>query len=149
PHRRPLADVLTCIREKTTIDRAGRKLAINAERHLKPPEEMMRLFCDAPEAVEETLALSAALSFSLGELRYEYPDEQAYGLDNAPDALAHFTYEGAARRYSEGIPDEVRANLDHELQFTAQLQYPLYFLTVYDIVNFALSKNILCQGRGS
>jgi error-prone DNA polymerase len=149
PQRRPLADVLTCIREKTTIDRAGRKLAINAERHLKPAEEMMRLFRDAPEAVEETLALSDELSFSLDELRYEYPDEQVNGFDNAQDALAHFTFEGAARRYPQGIPDKVRANLEHELELIAQLQYAPYFLTVYDIVNFARSKNILCQGRGS
>ena len=149
PDRRPLADVLTCIREKTTIDRAGRKLAINAERHLKPPEEMMRLFRDAPEAVEETLALSDELSFSLDELRYEYPDEQVNGFDNAQDALAHFTYEGAARRYPQGIPDKERANLEHELQLIAQLQYAPYFLTVYDIVAYARSIGVLCQGRGS
>ncbi len=149
PDRRPLADVLTCIREKTTIDRAGRKLAVNAERHLKPPEEMMRLFRNAPEAVEETLALSDELSFSLDELRYEYPDEQVNGFDNAQDALAHFTYEGVTRRYPQGIPAKVRANLEHELKLIAQLQYAPYFLTVHDIVNFARSKNILCQGRGS
>jgi len=149
PDRRPLADILTCIREKTTIDRAGRKLAVNAERHLKPPEEMMRLFRNAPEAVEETLALSDELSFSLDELRYEYPDEQVNGFDNAQDALAHFTYEGATRRYPQGIPAKVRANLEHELKLIAQLQYAPYFLTVHDIVNFARSKNILCQGRGS
>jgi error-prone DNA polymerase len=110
---------------------------------------MMRLFRDAPEAVEETLAFSDALSFSLDELRYEYPDEQVTGFDNSQDALAHFTYEGASRRYPQGIPDKVRANLEHELQLIAQLQYAPYFLTVYDIVNFARSKNILCQGRGS
>ena len=80
PDRRPLADVLTCIREKTTIDRAGRKLSPNAERFLKPPEEMARLFRDAPEAIEETLRLSEALTFSLDELRYEYPDETGRGL---------------------------------------------------------------------
>ena len=95
PDRRPLADVLTCIREKTTIDRAGRRLAANAERFLKPPEEMARLFRDAPEAIEETLRLSEALTFSLDELRYEYPDETIEGFDNAQDALAHLTYEGA------------------------------------------------------
>jgi DNA-directed DNA polymerase III PolC len=149
PDRRPLADILTCIREKTTIDRAGRKLAVNADRHLKPPEEMMRLFRNAPEAVEETLALSDELSFSLDELRYEYPDEQVNGFDNAQDALAHFTYEGATRRYPQGIPAKVRANLEHELKLIAQLQYAPYFLTVHNIVNFARSKNILCQGRGS
>jgi len=149
PHRRPLADVLACIREKTTIDRAGRKLAVNAERHLKSPEEMTRLFREAPEAIEETLALSDALSFSLDELRYEYPDEQVNGFDNAQDALAHLTYEGAARRYPQGIPDKVRVNIEYELKLIAQLQYAPYFLTVHDIVNFARSKNILCQGRGS
>ena len=115
PDRRPLADVLACIREKTTIDRAGRKLAVNAERHLKPPQEMVRLFRDAPEAIEETMALSDALHFSLDELRYEYPDELVAGFDNAQDALAHLTYDGAARRYPQGIPDKVRANLEHEL----------------------------------
>lgn len=149
PHRRPLADVLTCIREKTTIDRAGRKLAANAERYLKPSQEMMRLFRDTPEAIEETLRLSDALSFSLDELRYEYPDEQVEGFNNAQDALANLTYEGAAYRYPQGIPDKVRANLEHELKLIARLQYAPYFLTVYDIVRFARSQNILCQGRGS
>src|SRR6187455_545197 len=149
PDRRPLADVLTCIREKTTIDRAGRKLAVNAERYLKPPQEMLRLFRDAPEAVDETMALSDALSFSLDELRYEYPDEEVQGFDNAQDALAHLTYEGAARRYPAGIPDKVRDNLEHELKLIAQLQYASYFLTVHDIVRFARSQGILCQGRGS
>ena len=89
PDRRPLADVLTCIREKITIDRAGRKLAINAERYLKPPQEVSRLFRDAPEAIEETVTLSDELSFSLDELRYEYPDEEVKGFDNAQDALTH------------------------------------------------------------
>jgi len=149
PDRRTLADVLTCIREKTTIDRAGRRLAVNAERYLKPPQEMMRLFRHTPEAIEETLVLSDALSFSLNELRYEYPDEQIEGFDNVQGALAHFTYEGAARRYPEGIPDRVRANLEHELKLIARLEYEPYFLTVYDIVRFARSKGILCQGRGS
>jgi DNA-directed DNA polymerase III PolC len=149
PDRRPLADVLACIREKTTIDRAGRKLAANAERYLKPPHEMMRLFRDAPEAIEETMALSDALTFSLDELRYEYPDEVVEGFDNAQDALAHLTYDGAAKRYPHGIPDKVRANLAHELKLIAQLQYAPYFLTVYDIVRFARSQGILCQGRGS
>ena len=149
PDRRSLADVLTCIREKTTIDRVGRKLAVNAERYLKPPQEMLRLFHDAPEAIEETIALSDALSFSLDSLRYEYPDEEINGFDNAHDALTHLTYEGAARRYPQGLPDKVRVNLEHELKLIAQLQYAPYFITVYDIVNFARSQNILCQGRGS
>ena len=149
PSRRPLADVLTCIREKVTIDRAGRRLAANAERHLKPPDEMARLFRDAPEAIEETLHLSEALTFSLDELRYEYPDETLEGFANAQDALTHLTYEGAARRYRQGLPDKVRAAIEHELALIAQLQYAPYFLTVYDIVRFARSQKILCQGRGS
>jgi error-prone DNA polymerase len=110
---------------------------------------MLRLFRDAPEAIEETLVLSDALSFSLDELRYEYPDEEVQGFDNAQDALAHLTYEGAARRYPAGIPDKVRDNLEHELKLIAQLQYASYFLTVHDIVRFARSQGILCQGRGS
>ena len=89
PDRRPLADVLTCIREKTTIDRAGRLLAANAERHLKPPAEMARLFRDAPEAIDETLRLSDALAFSLDELKYEYPDEQIEGFASPQAALEH------------------------------------------------------------
>ena len=149
PDRRPLADVLTCIREKTTIDRAGRKLAANAERHLKSPDEMARLFRDAPEAIEETLLLSSALTFSLDELRYEYPDETLRGFDNAQAALTHLTYEGAARRYPSGLPPKVRATVEHELALIAQLQYAPYFLTVHDIVRFARSQGILCQGRGS
>jgi error-prone DNA polymerase len=149
PDRRPLADVLTCIREKTTIDRAGRKLGVNAERYLKPPQEMARLFRDAPEAIDETLRLSEALTFSLDELKYEYPDETLAGFDNAQDALVHLAHEGAARRYPQGVPDSVRTGLAHELALIAQLQYAPYFLTVYNIVQYARSQNILCQGRGS
>ena len=149
PDRRPLADVLTCIREKTTIDRAGRKLSPNAERHLKSPDEMARLFRDAPEAIEETLRLSDELTFSLDELRYEYPDETIEGFANAQDALTHLAYEGAVRRYPSGLPPKVRATVEHELALIAQLQYAPYFLTVHDIVRFARSQKILCQGRGS
>jgi error-prone DNA polymerase len=149
PDRRPLADVLTCIREKVTIDRAGRRLAANAERHLKAPQEMARLFRDAPEAIEETLRLSEALTFSLDELRYEYPDEQVAGFDNAQDALTYLAYEGAAQRYPHGLPAKVRASIDHELALIAQLQYAPYFLTVHDIVRYAREQGILCQGRGS
>jgi error-prone DNA polymerase len=149
PDRRPLADVLTCIREKVTIDRAGRKLAVNAERHLKPAEEMARLFHDAPEAIDETMRLSEALTFSLDELGQEYPDEQVTGFASPQAGLEHLTYEGAARRYPQGIPDSVRAGLAHELALIAQLAYAPYFLTVYNIVQYARSQNILCQGRGS
>ncbi|MDP2294142.1 MAG: DNA polymerase III subunit alpha [Pseudolabrys sp.] len=149
PDRRPLADVLTCIREKVTIDRAGRRLAANAERFLKPPAEMLRLFRDAPEAIAETLRLSEALSFSLDELKYEYPDETIDGFATAQAALAHLVDQGAARRYPGGVPPPVRATLDHELALIAQLEYAPYFLTVHDIVRYARAQGILCQGRGS
>jgi error-prone DNA polymerase len=147
--RRELADVLTCIREKLVIDRAGRKLAVNAERHLKSPAEMARLFRDAPEAIEETARLSDELTFSLDELRYEYPDEQIDGFASPLEALKALTYQGAAQRYPDGIPDKIRRIIEHELALIAQRQYEPYFLTVYDIVRYARSQNILCQGRGS
>jgi error-prone DNA polymerase len=149
PERRPLQDVLTCIREHTTIDKAGRLLDANAERHLKPPAEMARLFRDVPEAIEETLRLSSALSFSLDQLRYAYPDEDLAGFASAQEALAHLTWQGAAKRYPGGIPDSIRATLDHELALIARVKYAPYFLTVHKIVQFARSKEILCQGRGS
>ena len=105
PDRRELQDVLTCIREHLTIDSAGRRLAVNAERYLKPSAEMARLFRDAPQAIEATAALDAALTFSLDELRYEYPEEMRAGFATPQDALVHLAWEGAAARYPEGIPD--------------------------------------------
>ena len=110
---------------------------------------MARLFRDAPEAIEETLRLSEALTFSLDELRYEYPDEQVEGFGNAQGALTHLAYEGAKQRYPAGIPDKVRAGIEHELKLIAQLAYAPYFLTVHDIVRYARAQGILCQGRGS
>src|SRR5215813_1046223 len=149
PDRRELQDVLTAIREHVTIDEAGRLLAVNAERYLKPPDEMARLFRDAPEAIAETRRLSDALTFSLEELRYEYPDETREGFATPQDALAHLAFAGAAERYPAGIPDKVRASLEYELKLIASLDYAPYFLTVHDIVRFARSQKILCQGRGS
>ncbi len=149
PDRRELQDVLTCIREHLIIDQAGRRLAANAERYLKPPSEMARLFHAAPEAIEQTLALDAALTFSLDELRHEYPDERRAGFASAHEALAHLAWEGAAKRYPEGIPGNVRQTLDHELALIGELDYAPYFLTVHSIVEYARSQNILCQGRGS
>ena len=149
PDRRDLQDVLTCIREHLTIDKAGRRLAVNAERYLKPPEEMARLFRDAPEAIEETVKLDAALTFSLDELRYEYPEEMRAGFATPQDALVHLAWDGAAARYPEGIPDKVRETLAHELALIGKLNYAPYFLTVHYIVGYARSQNILCQGRGS
>ncbi|TMJ39111.1 MAG: error-prone DNA polymerase, partial [Alphaproteobacteria bacterium] len=149
PDRRELQDVLTCIREHLTIDTAGRRLAVNAERYLKPPAEMARLFHDTPEAIEETAALDAALTFSLDELRYEYPEEMRADFATPQDALVHLAWEGAAARYPDGIPDNVRQSLAHELALIGKLNYAPYFLTVHHIVEYARSQNILCQGRGS
>ena len=111
PDRRELHDVLTCIREHLTIDTAGRRLAMNAERYLKPPDEMARIFAHAPEAIAETLALDRSLTFSLDELKYEYPDETVAGFASAQEALEHLTWQGARERYPEGIDDEVRQSL--------------------------------------
>ncbi len=149
PERRQLQDVVTCIREHVTLKAAGRKLEANAERHLKPPEEMARLFRAAPQAVEETLRFLARCDFSLDELKYEYPDETRAGFPTPQAALAAFAEEGARRRCPNGITERVRRALDHELAVIAELNYAPYFLTVHDIVGFARSRGILCQGRGS
>jgi error-prone DNA polymerase len=149
PERRTLQDVVTCIREHLTLSAAGRRLEANAERHLKAPHEMARLFRDAPQAVEATLRFLERCRFSLDELRYEYPDETREGFDTPQDALVALTEEGACRRYPHGIPPKVRAALDHEFALIAELKYAPYFLTVHDIVRYARSRDILCQGRGS
>ncbi|MBV9970857.1 MAG: error-prone DNA polymerase, partial [Xanthobacteraceae bacterium] len=149
PERRPLQDVMTCIREHVTLVTAGRRLEVNAERHLKDPEEMARLFRAAPAAIDETLHLLERCKFSLDELKYEYPDETREGYATPQEALVAATEEGARRRYPDGVPDKVRAALDHEFALIAGLDYAPYFLTVYDIVRFARTQGILCQGRGS
>ena len=149
PERRALADVLTCIREKTTLEAAGRLTQANAERHLKGPHEMARLFGDAPEAVTETVRFLDGLAFSLDELKHCYPEELREGHATPQAALEAFTWEGARARYPDGVPERTRETLTHELKLIASLNYAPYFLTVHDIVRFARSKEILCQGRGS
>ncbi len=149
PERRPLQDVMTSIREHVTLATAGRRLEANAERHLKTPEEMARLFRAAPEAIDETLHLLERCKFSLDQLKYEYPDETREGYATPQEALVAATEEGARRRYPGGIPHKVRIALDHEFALIATLSYAPYFLTVYDIVRFARTQGILCQGRGS
>ncbi|HUZ67720.1 MAG TPA: PHP domain-containing protein, partial [Beijerinckiaceae bacterium] len=149
PRRRPLADVLACIREKRSLENAGAILAPNAERHLKSPMEMARLFAEEPEAIAETMRFLEEIAFSLDDLRYEYPDELREGYASEQEALAAFTREGAARRYPAGVPTAVTETIAHELQLIAQMNYAAYFLTVHDIVRFARSRDILCQGRGS
>jgi error-prone DNA polymerase len=149
PERRTLADVVTCIREKTTLEAAGRLTQINAERHLKAPREMARLFAEAPEAVGETTRFLDGLAFSLDELKHCYPEELREGHATPQEALEAFVWKGAETRYPEGIPESTRAALTYELKLIASLDYAPYFLTVHDIVRFARSEGILCQGRGS
>jgi error-prone DNA polymerase len=149
PERRALADVLICIREKTTLEAAGRLTQANAERHLKTPREMARLFAEAPDAVAETIRFLDGLKFSLDELSHCYPEELCEGYPTAQAALEAFAWEGARARYPDGVPERTREALAHELKLIASLDYAPYFLTVHDIVRFARLKGILCQGRGS
>ena len=149
PARRRLLDVLACIREHCTIDSAGYRLLANAERHLKPAEEMARLFRHHPDAIRRTVEIADACRFSLDELAYEYPDDEAPQGTTPQAELERLTWEGAHGRYPDGIPDGVRAQLAHELELIGELAYAPYFLTVHDIVRFARSRGILCQGRGS
>jgi error-prone DNA polymerase len=149
PARRPLQDVLTCIREHCTIDEAGYRLFANAERHLKSPAEMASLFADHPDALASSLEILERCRFSLDELRYEYPDELTHEGRAPQQELIHLTWQGAAERYADGLPERVRTALEHELALIGQLDYAPYFLTVHDVVRFARSKGILCQGRGS
>ena len=149
PGRRPLQDVLTCIREGCTVEAAGWRLAANAERHLKTGAEMARLFRGHADAVGRTLEVVDACRFSLDELRYEYPDEPVPPGRTPQEHLEALTREGAAWRYPDGVPDKVAQALRHELALIGQLGYAPYFLTVHDIVRYARGQGILCQGRGS
>ena len=150
PDRRALQDVLTATRHYTTVFAAGQLLEKNAERHLKPPKEMLRLFRDYPEAVAATADFAAPITFRLDELKYAYPDEPIPPGKTARQHLHDLTWEGAARHYgADTIPPKVQALINKELALIAQLQYEPYFLTVYDIVNYARGEGILCQGRGS
>ena len=146
--RRQLVDLLTAIRTGTRIRDLGHAALPNAERRLRSPAEMERLFSAHPDAVANAEALADRLTFSLGELRYDYPSEVLHG-EEADPRLARLTAEGLTRRYPDGVPAKVRAQADHELRLIAELRYAPYFLTINDIVAFARSKEILCQGRGS
>ncbi|MCX7865103.1 MAG: error-prone DNA polymerase, partial [Novosphingobium sp.] len=147
--RRPLADVLASIRLHEPVARVGFALAPNAEGHLKTPAEMDRLFRRHPQAIAETQRFHNELAFSLDELRYEYPDDVVAPGATPQAALETLAWEGAASRYPEGAPDRVKAQIRHELKLIGELDYARYFLTVWDIVRFARSQGILCQGRGS
>ena len=149
PHRRPLQDVLTCIREKCTVNDAGLRLEANAERHIKPAKEMARLFKGHEDALRRSVEIADACTFSLDELKYEYPDEPVPHGKTPQSHLEDLTWEGAAWRFPNGIPEKVRDTLRKELVLIAELNYAPYFLTVHDIVHYARSQSILCQGRGS
>jgi len=149
--QRQLHDVLTCIREGTTIAHAGKLLAANAERHLKPAEEMARLFCDYPHAITATTDLLSRITFTLDDLRYEYPHEPVPEGWEPQDWLEHIVIEAAEQRYPDGIPDKLQKLLDEEFGLIRRQKYAYYFLTVHDVVKFAREQDppILCQGRGS
>jgi len=158
PDKRPLLDVVTCIREKKKLSDAGGLLAMNAERHLKKPPEIARIFQYAPEAVPESLYFIDGISFSMDQLRYEYPEETSQGYATPQEALEARAWAGAHGRYPNGIPEKIQTSLKRELEIVGKKGYAPYFLTVADIVEFARSdfdkdgkpkKPILCQGRGS
>ena len=151
PEARPLHDVLTCIRHKTTLAAAGRRLAANAERHLKDPQEMVRLFKAYPHAIEASGALVNRINFSLDQLRYEYPHEPVPEGWTPQDWLEKIVLDAAHQRFPGGIPARMQALLDEEFPLIRRCNYAYYFLTVHDIVNFARAQQppILCQGRGS
>ncbi len=146
--RRQLADVLTCMREHITIDQIGTRALPNAERRLKSGDDLIRLFRHHPGALRRTLEIADRCSFDLGELSYEYPDEITSG-EPPQTRLERLAHEGLQRRYPDGPPDTVVQLLRKELAVVADLRFPAYFLTVHDIVQYARSQGILCQGRGS
>ncbi len=146
--RQRLQDVLVCIREKTNLSAAGRRLFPNAERTLKGPEEMAALFADLPEAVANTWAIARACTFRLDEIAYQFPEEDLPVGHTAGSWLRELTLRGAKTRHGE-VPAAVLSQIDRELKLIDELGYPGYFLTLYAIVQFARSRGILCQGRGS
>lgn len=149
PERRPLQDVMTCIREGCSIAEAGFRLEANAERHLKTPAEMARLFERWPQAVERTIEIVERIGFDLGDLKEQYPDEPVPPGKTAMEHLTDLAWKGAAWRYPGGVPPKVQDNLRTELGLIARMDYPNYFITVHDIVQEAREMGILCQGRGS
>ncbi len=152
PEHRPLQDVMTCIRHKTTITKAGFLLDANAERHLKSPSQMLNLFAEWPHAIHATRDVADACAFNLLELSYEYPHETIPEGRTPYEYLVELTWNGAAERYPDGVPDKTRKTLDKELALIGKMNIAQYFLTIHDIIQFArhrVSPAILCQGRGS
>ncbi|MFM0382752.1 error-prone DNA polymerase [Paraburkholderia dipogonis] len=145
--RKPLQDVLTAIRVGKPVGECGYDLAPNAEQHLRSRLRLANLY--SQRMLEETLRIARLCTFSLDELRYEYPDELVPVGHTPTSYLRQETYIGAHRRWPVGIPHQVQQQIEHELALIGDLRYEPYFLTVYDIVRFARSEGILCQGRGS
>ncbi|WP_300601879.1 error-prone DNA polymerase [Niabella sp.] len=147
--RRELQDVLTCIREKCTIQTAGYRLCQNAERHLKDEKEMLRLFRLYPDAIARTQEIAEACQFSLGQLNYVYPEELTTEGRTPQQELEYLAWKGAQEKFTPAELCTVEKNIKEELAFMERKNYASYFLTVYDLVRFARSREILCQGRGS
>ncbi|UXN74468.1 hypothetical protein N8D56_04800 [Devosia sp. A8/3-2] len=150
PNRRMVQDVVTCIREHLTLETAGWQLAANAERHLKPAQEMARLFAEHKSAIAQTQAFIARIDFSLDQLKYNYPEETIGDGETAQQTLERLTREGAAKRYPNGMSDKIKRSIWTELCLIAYKGYAAYFLTVHDIVMYArYQRKIMCRGRGS
>jgi error-prone DNA polymerase len=150
PDRHMVLDVVTCIREHLTLEAAGLLVSVNAERHLKSPTEMARLFAEHPDAIAQTQDFIARIGFSLDQLEYNYPEETVGNGETAQQTLERLTWAGARKRFPNGLSDGLKKVLWTELCLIAYKGYAAYFLTVHDIVHFArYEKNILCQGRGS
>jgi error-prone DNA polymerase len=149
PERKMLQDMVTCIREKCTLAEAGFRLDANAERHLKPPHVMRKMFDAWPRAIEATIEIADRCRFSLDELRYEYPEEIVEPGISAFEDLKRRAFAGANNRYPDGVPEAVIKQIEHELKLIGEREYAPYFLTVHEIVKFSKDRGILCQGRGS
>ncbi|MDQ7005993.1 MAG: error-prone DNA polymerase [Acidobacteriota bacterium] len=149
PGRRELQDVLACLRAGVGLATAGRVIRPNAEHALKSPHAFRRLYADLPGAVERTLDIAARCRFSLDEVRYRYPSERLPDGSTSAQWLRRLTFEGARWRYGDAVPEAVRSQLEKELSVIEELDYPGYFLTMYEIVRFCRERRILCQGRGS
>jgi error-prone DNA polymerase len=147
--RMVLQHVLTAIRHNTTVEALGDRLLPNAERHLRTLDQIQRVFARVPDAVRRTIEVADRCTFSLDDLRYEYPEELAPADQSPFEYLRQLTWQGARQRYHDQVPDSIKKQLEHELAIIKDLRYEAFFLTVYDIVKFACSQNILCQGRGS
>ncbi|MEO1996702.1 MAG: error-prone DNA polymerase [Planctomycetaceae bacterium] len=149
PQRQKLHDVLCAIRHQCSVEKLGHRRFSNSERHLKSAAQMRGLFAGMPAAVERAAEVADRCHFTLDELKYQYPEEHCPAGRSAQDYLSQLTWSGAEARYPSGIPDQVRTLIAYELQLISELRYEAYFLTVWDLVRFARSRGILCQGRGS